>query len=113
MALTSFFAPAAGVFRPASETVAHLPALIGGCLLGMIAATAIYAKGYEGRSGLMEGLRFGLLVSIFVAGYFNILGSATMNYGLKIAAVSSVAAVGEWLIVGAAIGLVYKPAPGK
>jgi hypothetical protein len=110
MALGSFFAVAPGVFRPLDAVTQHLPALLGGTALGMLAATAIYAKGYEGKSGLAEGLRFGLLIAIFAAGYFNIANSAVMNYGLKLAAVMSVAAVGEWLIVGATIGLLYKPA---
>ena len=110
MALGSFMAVAPGVFRPLDAVTQHLPAMFGGTLLGMLAATAIYAKGYEGKSGLAEGMRFGLLVAIFSAGYFNIAGSAVMNYGLKLAAVNSVAGVGEWLIVGATIGLLYKPA---
>ena len=109
-ALEGFMAVAPGVFRPVDAVTQHLPAMFGGTLLGMLAATAIYAKGYEGKSGLGEGLRFGLLIAIFAAGYFNIAGSAVMNYGLKLAAIMSVAAVGEWLIVGATIGLLYKPA---
>ena len=110
MALGSSMAVAPGVFRPLDAVTQHLPALVGGTLLGMLAATAIFAKGYEGKSGLAEGLRFGLLIAIFSAGYFNIAGSAVMNYGLKLAAVNSVAGVGEWLIVGATIGLLYRPA---
>ena len=110
MALGSFMTAAPGVFRPLDAVTQHLPAMLGGTLLGMLAATAIYAKGYEGKSGLAEGIRFGLLVAIFAAGYFNIAGSAVMNYGLKLAAVNSIAGVGEWIIVGATIGLLYKPA---
>ena len=110
MALGSYIAVAPGVFRPLDAVTQHLPALFGGTLLGMLAATAIYAKGYEGKSGLGEGIRFGLLVAIFSAGYFNIAGSAVMNYGLKLAAINSAAGVGEWLIVGVVIGMLYKPA---
>jgi hypothetical protein len=110
MGLANFYAVVPGVFRSADEAMAHVPAAVGGTLLGMLAATAIYAKGYEGRSGVGEGARFGILVAIFSAGYFNIAGSAVMKYGLKLAAISSVAGVGEWLIVGIVIGLLYKPA---
>ena len=39
LGLASIFATATGVFRPMDETVAHLPALVGGILLGMLAAT--------------------------------------------------------------------------
>ena len=109
-ALASYFATAPGVFRAADQTSAHLPALIGGIALGMLVASFIYAKGYEGKGGVVEGLRFGLVVGLFVAGYVNIAGSAIINYGLRIAGVLSVAGIGEWLIVGAVISLVYKPA---
>ena len=110
MALGNVMSVAPGVYRPLDAVTQHLPAMFGGTLLGMLAATAIYAKGYEGKSGLGEGVRFGLLVAIFSAGYFVIAGSAVMNYGLKLAAIMSVAGVGEWIIVGATIGLLYKPA---
>ena len=43
----------------------------------MIAVACIYAKGYEGGSGLQEGLRFGLLIAIFNAGY--VIGA---DYGI-------------------------------
>jgi hypothetical protein len=110
-ALSSFLSAApAGVFRSLEQTSARWPALVGGTFLGMLAATWIYAKGYEGRSGLAEGLRFGFLVSLFAAGYFSIANSAVINYGYKLAAIFAIAGVGEWLLVGAFIGMLYKPA---
>jgi hypothetical protein len=110
MALGSFFTVAPGVFRPVDAVTAHLPAMFGGTLLAMVAATLIYAKGYEGKNGLGEGVRFGLLAGLLLAGYFAIAGSATMNYGLKLAAIMALASIPEWLLVGATIGLLYKPA---
>jgi len=35
-----------------------------GILVGMSAVTWIYAKGYEGGSGLQEGLRFGATLAL-------------------------------------------------
>ena len=110
MALGNFFAAAPGVFRSMDAVTPRAQYLVAGTLLGMLAASYIYAKGYEGKSGAMEGVRFGILIAIFWAGYFSIANTATMNYGLKLAAVMSVAGVGEWILVGLAIGLVYKPA---
>jgi hypothetical protein len=109
-ALGSFFAVAPGVFRSMDAVTPRVPYLVGGTLLGMLAASYIYAKGYEGKSGAMEGIRFGILIAIFSAGFFSIAGSATMNWGLKLAVVMSAAGLGEWILVGLAIGLVYKPA---
>ena len=110
-ALSSFLSAApAGVFRSVEQTSARWPALVGGTLIGMLAATFIYAKGYEGKSGLGEGLRFGLLIGLLEAGYFSIASSAVINYGYKMAAVFAIANIPEWLLVGAFIGMLYKPA---
>src|SRR4051812_26887168 len=69
-ALASRFEAFPGVFRSAESGPAALPIMFCGILVGMFAVTYIYAKGYEGGSGLQEGLRFGLLIGIFAAGYF-------------------------------------------
>jgi hypothetical protein len=47
----------------------------------MFAATYIYAKGYEGGSGVEEGLRFGAVVGVFVVGYTAIVNYAIQNIG--------------------------------
>jgi hypothetical protein len=100
----------AGVFRTVEQTAARWPAAVGGTLIGMLAATFIYAKGYEGKSGLGEGLRFGLLIGLLEAGYFSIATSAVMNYGYKLAAIFAIANIPEWLLVGAVVGMLYRPA---
>jgi hypothetical protein len=56
------------VFRSAETGTAYLPVMFCGILVGMFAVTYVYAKGYEGGSGALEGLRFGLLIAIFNAG---------------------------------------------
>ena len=73
----------------------------------MIAVAAIYAKGYEGGSGLSEGARFGVLF-----GFFGGLLYGSVNYGVlikKFALMLSPAGFFEFLIVGTVIGLVYQP----
>jgi hypothetical protein len=35
----------------------------------MVAAGYIYAKGYEGGSGIAEGARFGAAIGLFAVGY--------------------------------------------
>jgi len=113
MALKSFFDGARNVFRAPDAVDQHLPAMIGGTLLAMLAATLIYAKGYQGRGGLGDGLRFGLLAGLLMAGYFCITGSATMNYGLRLAGIMAASSIPEWLLVGAAIGCLYRPVSSR
>jgi hypothetical protein len=108
--LSNEFAKYPGVFRPLEAMNAKMPFLFAGLLITMAAAAYIYAKGYEGGAGLPEGARFGALIGLFLAGIA--LGNyAVFNIGSTLALSMAVAGVVEWTIVGAVIGLVYRPAP--
>jgi len=104
------FALYPGVFRPLEAMNAKMPFLFAGLLLAMLAATYIYAKGYEGGAGLPEGARFGVLMGLFVAG-LSIGNYAVFNIGSRLAGAMIVAGLLEWTIVGIVIGLVYRPVP--
>ena len=104
------FALYPGVFRPLEAMNAKMPFLFAGLLLAMLAATCIYAKGYEGGAGLPEGARFGVLMGLFVAG-LSIGNYAVFNIGSRLAGAMIVAGLLEWTIVGIVIGLVYRPVP--
>ena len=107
-ALSNQFGVFPGVFRSAESGPAYLPVMFAGILVGMFAVTYIYAKGYEGGSGLQEGLRFGLLIGIFHAGYFIGVDYGILNIGRRMALAMALAGLGEWLVVGCTIGLIYK-----
>ena len=111
-ALSDEFGAFPGVFRSAESGQAALPLMFLGILVGMFAISYVYAKGYEGGSGLLEGLRFGLLIGIFNAGYFIGVDYGILNIGRRLALMMAVAGLGEWLLVGCTIGLVYRSAPG-
>jgi hypothetical protein len=97
------------IYRPSDVQTGYLPAMFAGLLVAMLCAAAIYAKGYEGGSGLPEGARFGVLMGLVMAGYVAGVDYATMNLGKRIALEYAAAGLGEWIVVGAVIGLVYKP----
>ena len=107
-ALSSRFAAYPAVFRSAESGPTALPLMFAGILVGMFAVTYIYAKGYEGGSGLQEGLRFGLMVGIFDAGYVIGVDYGILNIGRGLALAMAIAGLGEWLVVGCAIGLIYR-----
>jgi hypothetical protein len=111
-ALASQFAKYPGVYRPADTQGPYMAALLGGILVAMLAASYIYAKGYDGGSGLAEGMRFGIVAGLLVIGYDVIVGYAVMNLGPRHVGLMAVAALVEWMIAGVVIGLVYKPSPG-
>jgi hypothetical protein len=107
--LMSQFAQYPGVFRPADAQMAFMPYLFVGIFIAMVAAAYIYAKGYEGGSGVAEGARFGVLMGIFVATAFAGVNYATLNIGRRHSLVMAAAAFVEWTLIGIVIGLVYKP----
>ena len=108
IAMAPSFGAFPGVFRASESQTAYLPVMFCGILVGMLAATFIYAKGYEGGNGLREGLRFGLLIAIFNAGYFVATSYGILNIGRRLALAMALAGLGEWLLVGGTIGLIYK-----
>src|SRR5687768_5179367 len=59
----------AAAMRPESEIMGNLPIGFVFLLLGFFAFAYAYAKGYEGGNGVIEGIRFGVLVSFIVIGF--------------------------------------------
>jgi hypothetical protein len=110
MLLAPEFARYPGVYRSNEAGQAFLPLMFGGLLIAILAAAIIYAKGYEGGSGVAEGARFGLLLGVFVVFAFAGVNYAVLNIGRRLAVMTAAAGLVEWLVIGTIIGLVYKPA---
>ena len=105
--LTAQFAAYPGVYRPADTQGPYMGYLFGGIFLAMLAASFIYAKGYEGGSGVIEGARFGLLIGFLQIGYSVIVSYAITNIGRRLTGSMAVASLVEWILSGIVIGLVY------
>lgn len=108
--LTPQFAAYPGVYRPQSAQGAYMPILFGGIFIAMLAASFIYAKGYEGGPGAAEGLRFGIVVGLLATGYSAIVSYAILNIGSRLGASMMWSSLIEWIVAGVVIGLVYQPA---
>jgi hypothetical protein len=98
------------VYRVGEEGMAYLPLMFVGILIAMPALVAIYAKGYEGGSGVVEGARFGALIGFFLAVLSASVNYGTLHIGRKLALYYAAAGFFEWVINGMVIGLVYRPA---
>jgi len=107
--LASAFARFPGVYRAGEAGAAYLPGMFACILVALLAAAYIYAKGYEGGSGIAEGARYGLLLAVFVAGAFAGVNYATLNIDRQHALEVAGAALIEWTLLGTVIGAVYKP----
>src|SRR5262245_33932344 len=98
-ALAGQFSQFSAVYRPPSDT-SHMPVLLAGIVVGAVAASYIYAKGYEGGGGAAEGIRFGVAMGVFVGGYVTLISWAVTNIGRRLAMSLAVAGFVEWVIVG-------------
>ena len=107
------YKPYEAVYRSREATMSYFPIGIAATLVAMIILAAIYAKGYEGGPGALEGLRFGALIGIFIV--FAVVADeyVTLNIGARLAAFMAVGRFVGWLVTGLVIGLVYKPAGPK
>jgi hypothetical protein len=108
--LASEFGRYPAIYRPNEVQPSYLPLMFVGILIAMCAVAYIYAKGYEGGSGVAEGARFGVCFGVFASAFFAGVSYATMNIGRKLAVSLAAAGLVEWILAGIVIGLVYKPA---
>jgi hypothetical protein len=90
--------------------MSHMPVAMAEIFVSMFVLAVLYALAYQGGSGLMEGARFGALIGLFAICAFVLHNYANLNIGLKLALQQSVAYFLEWLVVGIAIGLIYRRA---
>jgi len=97
-----------GVYRAMDVGPSYLPLMFVGVFAAVCVATAIYAKGYEG-GGAIEGVRFGVLLALFGSFAFSGVNYATLNIGRRLALEIAAAGFVEWFVIGAIIGLVYRP----
>jgi hypothetical protein len=109
MLLSGEFAKYPALYRSAETGPAYLPLMFGGLFVAILVATMMYAKGYEGGSGVAEGARFGLMLGVFVAFAFAGVNYGVLNLGRRLALYTAVAGLVEWTLIGTAIGAVYKP----
>jgi hypothetical protein len=109
MMLASDYRPFTNVFRSQSAMQQHVAIGVLSSLAAIIVLAVIYAKGYEGASGVAEGARFGFLVAIFAACTHIADNYVVLQIGGKLAAEMALATLGEWTLVGIVIGLVYLP----
>ena len=105
--LTSSFLAQGAIYRSAEEQLAYMPIGAAGIALAMVAAAMLLAV--SSFRGIAGGLQFGLLLGVFAIGSGVVVNYATITMSEDHAARMVLAALGEWLLVGAVIGAVYRP----
>ncbi len=98
------------VMRPEAQANAILPIAFGCALVGFFAFAYAYAKGYEGGSGVQEGLRFGVLVGIMLCAFGSVWDYMMWPVSAGLLAAWLIDFVVEFAVYGMVVGLIYKPA---
>ena len=107
--LAGIYAPNAAAMRPEAEMAGTLPIGIGFLLVGFFAFAYAYAKGYEGGSGAMEGVRFGVLVALIVTCFGLVWQWVMYPISASMAAAIIIDGIVEMALYGAIVGAIYKP----
>ena len=103
------FAVSAALYRTSDLQMKYMPYGLASVLIGLLAATALYAGWCGGTSGAVRGLQFGLLMGVFVVCVHPISNLVTMNMDTKLGLEIAVSNAIGWVLAGLVIGLVYKP----
>lgn len=107
--LADFVAANQSAMRPEADVNTRLPYGFAFLLVGYFAFAYVYAKGYEAGSGVMEGIRFGVLIAILVSCFGLIWQWVVFPITGTMAAVLIIDAVFEYALYGAIVGAIYKP----
>lgn len=105
----NYYSQYAAVFRPREMIVGYMPLGFAGTFIAALALTMIYAAAYRGKSGALEGLRFGALIGVFIIGAGVVHDFVILNVGLNLALVEASGQFFGWLLAGIVIGLIYRP----
>jgi hypothetical protein len=95
--------------RPEAEANSILPVGFGVALIGFFAFAYAYAKGYEGSSGVQEGIRFGVLVGILLCCFSTIWDYMVWPASRTLAALWMIDYILEFALYGLIVGMIYKP----
>ena len=78
-------------------------------LLGFLAFSYTYAKGYEGGHGPVEGMRFGVLVALMLVSFAVVWAYVVVPIPPPHAAALALHYVVEFTAYGMIVGAIYKP----
>jgi hypothetical protein len=108
-AMKSEFMKYPGVYRSHDSIMKVMPYGMVAILISIAVLAVLYAKIYPAGGGIVSGLFFGALIGIFSVCTFVIHNYVNLNIGLTLTLYQGIVYFIQWLIVGATIGLIYKP----
>jgi len=97
------------VYRPKDEMMKVMPYGMVAILIAIVVIAILYAGIYPAGGGVVSGIYLGALIGLFSVCTFAIHNYINLNIGLTLTIYQSIAYFLQWVTVGAAIGLIYKP----
>ena len=97
------------VYRSRESMMKVMPFGMVAILISIVVVAVLYAKNYPAGGSIASGAYLGALIGIFSVCTFVIHNYVNLNIGLALTLYQGIAYFIQWVIVGAAIGLVYKP----
>ena len=107
-AMGSEFAKYPAVFRTGDAVNSVMLVGVLGLLIAVGAAAVIFARMHPAGAGIEAGIKFGVLLAVFVLGSFVIHSYMLLNVGPKLSMLQGIAYAAEWIVVGIVISLVYR-----
>ena len=108
-AMKSEFMKYPDVYRSREGMMKVMPYSIVAILVSVVVVVVLYAKIYPIGGGIPSGIYLGALVGIFSVCTYAIHNYVNLNVGLALTLYESITYFIQWVIVGTAIGFIYKP----
>jgi hypothetical protein len=98
------------VYRSKESMMKVMPFGMFAILISIVTVAVLYARIYPAGGGFAAGALLGALIGIFSVCTFVIHNYVNLNIGVALTVYQGISYFFQWVIVGAAIGLIYKPA---
>lgn len=107
--MEDLYAAHSAFMRPTADANARLPLAFAAALIGFFAFAYAYAKGYEGGTGIQEGLRFGVLVGVMLIAFVLVWDYMAYPLSRTFLLALVIDYIVEFAIYGTVVGMVYRP----
>ena len=98
----------ASIFRPEAEMMDMMWMMMVSSAVTIYMFCYIFTRGYEGK-GIMEGVRFGALVSFLMAGAWSVDVHVIYPVPANVASIWLISGFVSFMIAGAIFAAIYKP----
>ena len=98
------------VYRSEKAMMKVMPLGMVAILVSIVVVAIVYAKIYPTGGGIWSGAGLGVLIGVFAICTFVIHNYVNLNIGVALTVYQGIAYLIQWVLVGIAIGLIYRPA---